>query len=279
MKFLGVDLGAGLPYCDGMATKRKTVLFVAGVAASVLFSGSLLKGADEPRFEVASLKRAERCVMQNSADPGIVSLNGDPLRVLLAEAFDVKMDQISGPSWLDADCLTIIAKLPEGATKDQIPAMLRALFEERLKLSSHKDSRSQPGYVLVVDKNGPKVKPSEKGPNAPPPGQVTFGAGSRASIKGATTMAFLARYLSTKLGSPVRDLTEMKGIYDINLAWAPEQSLEATAPWSDNPGNSTDLPGSIFTAIRESLGLRLEPHKEDIDVFVIDHIERLPIEN
>ncbi|HEY6345249.1 MAG TPA: TIGR03435 family protein [Bryobacteraceae bacterium] len=246
-----------------------------------MFSGNTLKGADDPKFEVASLKRVEACAMRNSEGPGRISFNGDPLKVLLAEAFAVKAGQISGPSWLDTDCFTIIATLPEGATKDQIPAMLRALFAERLKLSSHKDSRPQPGYVLVVDKNGPKVKPSGQGPNAAPAGQVRFEVGGRASIKGAITMAFLARYLSTRLGSPVADLTQMKGTYDVDLAWAPQQGLEATPPLSNDPGNSTDDPslGSIFTAIRESLGLRLEPRKEGIEVFVIDHIERLPIEN
>jgi uncharacterized protein (TIGR03435 family) len=259
---------------------RNTVLFAVGVGASVPFSGNFLKGADEPAFEVASLKRAERCVMQNSVDPGRVSFNGDPLRVLLAEAFDVKMDQISGPSWLDVNCFTVTANLPEGVTRDQIPGMLRALFAERLKLSSHKETRSQPGYVLVVDKNGPKIGLSERSPNTANRGQVAFGVGPKASIEGAMTMVVLVRYLSSRLGSPVTDLTGMKGTYDIKLAWAPEQGLQATTSPSDNPGNPTDpSAGSIFTAIRESLGLRLEPHKQDVDVFVIDHIERLPSEN
>jgi uncharacterized protein (TIGR03435 family) len=84
-----------------------------------------------PRFEEASVKPTDRCSMQNSIDPGRISPNGDPLRVVLMEAFKVKMDQITGPSWLDEDCFVVAAKLPEGATRDQLPAMFQVLPAER----------------------------------------------------------------------------------------------------------------------------------------------------
>ncbi len=68
------------------------------------------------------------------------------------------MDQISGPAWLQSDYFDILATLPSGASRDDIPAMLRGLLAERLKLSFHMEARSRPGYALVVDKNGPKLK-------------------------------------------------------------------------------------------------------------------------
>lgn len=73
--------------------------------------------------------------------PGI---EGDPLKVVLAEAFKVKNYQIAGPSWLDQDCFEIVAKMPEGATSDQIPAMLHALLVERFKLAARKEDRPRP---------------------------------------------------------------------------------------------------------------------------------------
>src|SRR6185312_10307559 len=81
----------------------------------------------QPKFETASVKRMERGVIHNSLGPGTVILRGDPMRVVLMEAFQVKNYQITGPSWLDDDCFEIVAKMPEGATSGQIPAMLRAM--------------------------------------------------------------------------------------------------------------------------------------------------------
>src|SRR5208282_5471067 len=100
-----------------------------------------------PRFEEASVKPADRCSMQNSIGPGRIALSGDPLKVVLMEAFKVKMDQIAGPSWLDEDCFVIAAKIPEGATKDRLPAMLQALLAERFQLAFHKETRLRPGFA------------------------------------------------------------------------------------------------------------------------------------
>jgi len=119
------------------------------------------------RFEEASVKATDRCSLQNSIDPGRIALNGDPLNLVLKEAFNVPMDRIFGPSWLGADCFAIVAKMPEGATKDQLPAMLEALLVERFKLASHKETRMSPGYALVVDKSGPKFRSPSRIPMPP----------------------------------------------------------------------------------------------------------------
>jgi uncharacterized protein (TIGR03435 family) len=251
-------------------------------------------GADQPKFEAASVKRTDRCGMENAMDAGMIAFKGDPLKPVLMEAFKVKMDQIAGPSWLDADCFEIFARIPEGATRDQVPAMLQALLADRFKLAAHKEDRTRPGYALAVDKSGPKFKESVpgsdfKGLHA---GQRTFGAAPGASgIKGSMTMASLARFLSNGLGGPVQDLTGLKGTYDIDLTWAPDRTIEPMGAFASNyaaahPGSAdggADLPpaptADIFTAIRDSLGLRLEPRKQPVEELVIDHIERVPTEN
>jgi uncharacterized protein (TIGR03435 family) len=263
--------------------------FLASAIALSAIGAFAAQSADQPRFEAASVKRTDQCTLKNTVDPGMIALNGDPLKVVLGEAFSVKMDQIIGPSWLDADCFVINAKIPLGATKDQLPTMLQALLVERFKLAVHKESRPRPGYALVVDKNGPTLKASDPSPNAagPPAGQVTFsGTLQSKGIKGSISMATLARLLSGSVAGPVEDLTGLNGRFDVDISWALDPAFErpgafAIATAEAHP--NADLPpaptADLFAAIRESLGLRLEARKEQVEVVVIDSIERVPTEN
>jgi uncharacterized protein (TIGR03435 family) len=254
-----------------------------------IFAIAPLLAADGPKFEAASVKRADQCAMDISVDAGRVALIGVPLKVVLMQAFNVKLDQIAGPSWLESDCYTVVAKIPEGATKDQLPAMFEALVVERFKLASHKESRARQGYALTVDKDGPKFKEASPSLRAPggQGGQVRFGAAqTAASFKGAMTMASLARSLSTRLDAPVEDATGLKGTYDIDVTWVPDPSLEKPGLFAQTAAASGNAEASvpagaanIFTAFRESLGLKLEPHKIAVEMVVIEHIERVPVDN
>lgn len=215
--------------------------------------------AEELHFEVASVKKAAECSINNSEDAGLISLRGDPLKVILAEAFQVKADQITGPSWLDSECFEIIGKIAPGSTKDQVRSMLRTLLAERLKLTFHKDEREQSGYALVTDKGGVKCKKSDVDPHAT---RATFGSmNSQSIIRGSMGIAALARTLSRRLNSPVTDLTGLEGVYEIDLSWSPTGGPD------------------LFTAIRESLGLRLESRKNHVEMIIIDHLERVPTSN
>jgi len=206
------------------------------------------------------------------------------LKAVVAEAYGVTSDRIAGPSWLDTACVVIDAKIPDGATKDQLPSMYRSLLEQRFKLVAHEESRPRPGYDLVVDRSGPKFRESDAnaGPARMPGGQVRFGAGpANASIKGSMTIANLAHYLSLRLSQPVQDLTRLPGKYDIDLSWVPDQIL-----YSANGGNSVEpqsVPNpagaDLLKALQESLGLKLEAAKQSVKVIVIDRIERTPTGN
>jgi uncharacterized protein (TIGR03435 family) len=221
----------------------------------------------------------------------MVILKGDPLKIVLMEAFSVKNYQIAGPSWLDEECFEIVAKMPEGATRDQIPAMLQALLVERFKLAAYKEDRPRPVYGLVVEKSGPKFKEADLSFRrmGPRPGQVMFRAASDTrGFKGSMTMASLAGFLANGLDRPVQDFTGLKGTYDIDLSWAPDPGIDRPSRFSEATRASSadagaDLPAAptatIFTAIRDSLGLRLEPRNEPVEMLVIDHVERVPIEN
>ena len=216
------------------------------------------------------------------------------MRVVLMEAFQVKNYQITGPSWLDDDCFEIVAKMPEGATSGQIPAMLRAMLAERFKLAAHKEDRPRPVYALVVDKGGPKFKTASLNfrRTGLRPGQVSFSAApDTQGFKGALTMATVAHFLSGHLDRPVQDLTGLQGTYDIDLAWMPDPGIDRRSPsthsFATDPASSSstgiDLPAAptatLFTAIRDSLGLKLEPRKEPVEMVVVDHLERVPTGN
>jgi uncharacterized protein (TIGR03435 family) len=102
------------------------------------------------------------------------------LKDLIATAYKVKAYQITGPAWLATERFDIVAKIPDGASKDDVPRMLQALLEERFKLATHHDNQEQPVYALVVGKDGPKLKESPAttepvDPNAPlKPGEMKF---------------------------------------------------------------------------------------------------------
>lgn len=263
----------------------RLMLAIAVCTISVLAA----QNADQSRFEAASVRVADRCSVENTVDAGRIALHGDPLNVVLMEAYGVKMDQITGPSWLETDCFAIDATMPKGATKDQLPSMLQALLVERFKLAVHKESRPRPGYALVVDKNGPKVKATDL--NSPEAiqraGRVQFGSTlNSAGIKGSMTMATLVRLLSGRVKATVEDLTGLQGKYDVDISWALDPSFERPGPYALATAEShpdAELPpaptADLFSAVRDALGLKLESRKEQVEVVVIDHVERIPTEN
>ena len=265
----------------------KTILVVL-MAVTPTCVGNTQNAPIQPKFEVASVKPSDQCFGQNSIDSGSVALRGLPLKAILMEAFKVKMDQIEGPSWLETNCFDISGKIPDGATSDQLPAMLQALLAERFRLSAHTEDRPRPGYAMVVDKGGPKFK--EDDPNTTfmgkyPPGSTRFGFAGGGVLKGVMTMATLASNLSRQGYGPVEDSTGLTRKYDIELHWTPDPAFEpraagATASATMPPAADIPTPEpNLFAALRESLGLKLERRSVQVRFVVIDHIERSPIEN
>src|SRR3984957_6575401 len=123
--------------------------------------------AARPEFEVASVKPSVEAdtPMGNvnrglHIDGAMVSFNGMPLKWYIHYAYTVKESQISGPDWLNAERCDIVAKLPAGATREQIPAMMQTLLADRFKLTLHRESKDLPVYALVVAKGGIKAKES-----------------------------------------------------------------------------------------------------------------------
>jgi uncharacterized protein (TIGR03435 family) len=180
-------------------------------------------------------------------------------------AFDVDEKQIEGkPTWLDADCYDITAK-PEGGlklTREQLRPLLQDLLAQRFHLAVHHETRLVPGYELVIAKSGAKLQPNTGG--TIPNWQENVSPGT-VKVRNATT-AFLAQKLTPLSGLPCVDRTGLTGYYDISLAYNADLEHDSTLP-------------SLFTALQESLGLKLEPRKVPVDFLVIDHLDRVPTDN
>ena len=214
-------------------------------------------------FEVASIKPTDPA---SGVQSGTASSVGrfeatGTLKTFIWMAYGFQAFQVSGgPNWLNTDRFDISAKVAQSATPDERKRMLQALLAERFQLASHRETRELPVYALQVGRNGPKLQAAiDEGMSA-----------GRGSIKGNMQVSDLVRHLSAILGRTVTDQTGLKGIYAVKLAWAPEG---LTAEAAADPAGP-----SIFTALQEQLGLRLEPSKDQVEIFVIDHAEK-PSEN
>ena len=268
---------------------------------------------DVPKYDVATIKPSTgasggRIMLMFTPDG--VSMTGVPVQMLLREAFRVEDDRIIGaPGWVKTNRYDVQAKVaPEDAPKldklkpEERRSMLLPLLVERFNLKYHHETRELPTYSLVIAKGGPKLKPSEiqdppPGPKSPdggapprpdeagnnPPRHMMrlMGRGHFEAEGGNTQM--LARVLSQQLGRTVVDKTGLTGTYDYTLQWAPDDApppgpggVDGGPPRSES-GSEAAGP-SLFTAVQEQLGLKLQSEKGPADVIVIDHID-LPSEN
>jgi uncharacterized protein (TIGR03435 family) len=283
---------------------------------AILAAGAALAqtAPDVPTFEVASIKQAApmtggRVMVKMGGDPSRVDYSNVTLKDVLARAYNLKRHQVRGPDWLDSERYDITAKVPDGVSKDKIPAMLQNLLAERFKMVVHRESKEQPVYALVVAKGGPKLKKSEDSEADPlPPGVPAGPDGARVrratmmmnhngrmEIK-RTTLSGFSDMLSNMLDRAVVDQTGVEGQYDIVLDVAMED-LVGMRKMAMGAGHMPGGPGgpggpgaesgpapdsapkaSIFTAIQQ-LGLKLEPRKAPLDHLIIDQAEKVPTAN
>jgi bla regulator protein blaR1 len=263
-----------------------------------------------PAFEVVSIKPdhgAAGNMMIRMAPGGRFTAENVPMKIILEEAYGVKESQISGaPGWLDSEHYDIEAK-PEDSSADQdrklspeerharLLLMLQSMLADRFKLALHHDTKEQQVYALMVAKGGPKfhevaatpgdaAPPKLPAPGGPPPkGGIWMTGRGELHVTGAS-LAMFANVLSRQLGRIVLDKTELKGDYEFTLKWTPDEGQMTGGPGGGPAGPPRDAPPpegsgpSIFTALQEQLGLKLESQKGPVDTLVIDHVER-PSEN
>ena len=233
--------------------------WVAGLAVA-----SAAWGAQE-QFEVASIKPADPNAPGTSMNysPGRLQLRNYTVKACIKLAYHVNDNQIpGGPKGFDSEGYDIVAKVPAGAKDEQILQMVQTLLADRFKLTFHRETRILPVYVLTVAKGGLKMP------------QATEYGGTSSGLrfirgKGIET-ANLVDLLTRVVEHPVFDETGLKGIYNVDLEFAPVQA--APTATNEEPG------AAIFAAIQEQLGLKLEATRRPVEVFVIDHVEK-PSEN
>jgi uncharacterized protein (TIGR03435 family) len=223
-------------------------------------------------FEVASIK----------PHPGEVTISADPavrgsrvigtastLLDMITNAYGVRYDQVSGaPNWAGSDHYDVDAKAPGDTppTAGQARLMMQALLAERFQLKLHRETRQVPVYALVVDKDGPKLKAGAVG--------VATGGSMRATTIGLrmetknSGLDWLVGRLAGSAGRPVVDRTGLTGSYEYALDWFPANRV---------PPADSNVP-SMFDAVREQLGLRLESSTGPQEFLVIDSAAR-PSEN
>ena len=265
----------------------------------------------KPQFEVASVKPVQTAagpdrgvammrmweMMPPGAlpmpDPGRLHIQGWSLRQLVAAAYRVRSDKVSGPSWMEDERFDIEAKLPEGFKPGQAQEMLQSLLAERFGLELHDERRELPGFALVVGKRGTKLE--EFVPPVPPAEssnpeesqeeqkeqaqermkaiqaqmQERMRSGPRmagrswSSWKGITATQW-AEHLASMAGGPVEDETGLSGKYNI--------AIETWRATDDEPEHT------VFDAVEE-LGLKLVPRKVPVDLLVIDKVSKTPTPN
>jgi uncharacterized protein (TIGR03435 family) len=247
----------------------RTILYTSLVVLAIpaAFAESAAK------FEVASVKRAESGGppgdiprnMDNS--PGHFAMRNVPLRYALEWAYDLKDYEISGPDWIKADeRYDIIANAPGAATNDQMRPMLQALLTERFQMKLHREKRDTNVYVLLPGKGAAKVKPAS-------PGDPRLGPGAQgyASFINQPLSRFCFM-LTRRMDRPVLNMTGLDGNYDysVDVSGLGFQGRDL-AEGSGGP--------SIFTAVQNDLGLKLEARKQPVEILIIDAVSKVPTEN
>jgi uncharacterized protein (TIGR03435 family) len=257
----------------------------------LLLAGGAFAQEPRPSFEVASVKAAaplgpfERtgpgstpATGPGTADPSRFRFRRVPLAVIIGKAYGLRGYQISGPSWLagtgaGASLYDVEAKIPTGASADDVNPMLQGLLEERFNLKFHRETREVAGWELVVGKSGFKLKESSLTPEAAfRSGKMMMGGpipgGNR--VRGAGNIAGLVFMLERWLdGTPVIDKTGLSGNYEFDFEFAP----------TTNPGQQEVTLPSLWTALQQDVGLQLVRQKLQIEVMAIDHVDKAPTEN
>jgi uncharacterized protein (TIGR03435 family) len=259
---------------------------------SLAFLAALGLGcAQSSEFEVASTKPnngADQRSFIGSAPSGRFNAENMTARAVIRSAYSVKDFQImGGPAWMYNDRFDITAKGNAVTGVDGIQAMVQSLLADRYKLAFHRETKEMPIYEPVAAKGGlkiaapkegscvvvdPKNPPNPPRPGEPPPrfcGTVRMGRGLLEAY-GINMDRFLS-VLSDTVGRRVIDKTAFAGTFDVHLEYTPDEVAAG--------GTSSDSQApSIFTALQEQLGLRLDNSKGPVEVLVIDHLEK-PSEN
>ena len=246
-------------------TSWKTMLVLMMSLACPLVWGQTANDTSKKQtFEVASMRMSQPDHGPTTLSPPGTStfvVTNAPLKILIQLAYEVDANKIVGKQeWFGTE-YDISVKVEGGAglTYKQLQAPLQQLLADRLHLVMHRETREVEGYALVAAKGGPKLMASNGGSATPTMARTEL------KIQNMPLSTF-AVLLGKPANRPVVDKTGLTGNYDVDLKFAPPDSTDSELP-------------SFFTALREQLGLKLEPQKIPVEMLVVDHVEKVPTEN
>jgi len=240
----------------------RAVRFLPAGFVVALTSWAQQAPAPSPSFEVASVKPGD----PNDRNFAFLATNGrftatnQTLKTLIGYAFDVRqLEIVGGPGWLDVDKYNVEAKAENPRpTPAESRGMYRSLLEDRFKLAAHQETRQSQVYELALAKGGSKLKETASANQRIQ--RLGFGRFQGTGV----SIGPLVSLLSQQLERTVIDKTALTGKYDFNLDYTPD-----FPPPADSAGPS------LFTAVQEQLGLKLESARGAVQFLVIDHIEKL----
>jgi uncharacterized protein (TIGR03435 family) len=256
------------------------VMRVPSILISFALSSSVAVGqasTTAPAFDVASVKPSQHLVgpdynNQLSYSPtGIIARNVTVKR-LVAEAYQLQLNQVLGPSWLDKNEYDIEARSAGAGTREQHALMLRSLLAERFRLVQHSETREMRVYELLVGKSGPKIRSISDGENPTARAGFHFQGDLRQfadllavqlSIPASDNPAEPARASASPI--LVLDKTGLPGIFDFSVDIHPELGTDMFASWQ--------------RALEDQLGLKIEGRKANVAVSVVDEAAKIPTEN
>jgi uncharacterized protein (TIGR03435 family) len=223
-------------------------------------------------FEVASIKPAAPGTRGFSIVPsagGRLNAKNITLKRLLAASYHVQDFQISGgPAWIDSAHYDIVAKAEgnQNLSERQLLDLVKPLLADRFQVAFHWETKQLPRYLLVVGKGGPKLKEVKAD------GEPDVSVRGRKLINGhRAPVSQLVEVLSWLMGRAVVDQTGLAGVYDFKLEWSPDD-LQAAEPGSVS--TTAESGTSIFGAMQEQLGLKLDPQKGPVQMLMVEKAEK-----
>jgi len=247
-------------------------------ATALLVPAVRTAGEDKPApltFEVASIKASDPSEQGGGIKPlpngnGYIAQNM-PVKLIFSLMYRVPMRQIKGaPEWLESERYDIEAKADGRYSIDDLHIMFENLLADRFNLKFHKQTREGNVYALTVDKAGLKMKEND----SPPDMNIPIMPVNHGVVGKRVPMPYLCWFLGQQLQNDARPVVDRTGLdknYDFTLSFAPQ--LPPGASRDALPPDLQELP-SIFDALRDQLGLRLEATRGPVDDYIIDHVER-----
>jgi uncharacterized protein (TIGR03435 family) len=223
-------------------------------------------------FEVASVKphtgntTGER--PRTAQDPGRLVMTNRLLRSMIIEAFGIRNFQLEHPAWMGENRYDLVAKVPEGATKEQQQIMLRNLLAERFHLQVRRETRNLAALALILGKGEPKLTRNDSAPDPDVGIKQSVRNGIITETARQQSLAKFVTWLTGALDRPVLNETGVTGNYDFSMSWS-----------LDTATSDADLHDALISAVQQQLGLKLESRKAPVEMLVVVSALKVPLEN